>query len=293
VKQHAVRIALALVACGSLALAQDAAKSKAETMTALKHALEAQARMKKAQRAGDQGEVDSQWGIMDQQFRNVVIGMNELAEAPDKKTWKLLCKVAEKVPDEFGPDEPILKAATTATDAGVQADIKKRALKFKSPKIRRALVLQLARQKEWGALLKAIKDKDEGVASLAAWKLMDNKVESAVVPLLDQLEKLERSRSGIWDVLHHGMGKLLGKKCNSAIEYRSLWEIVQGQGGLASVHPEEEKAAAPGELSSGVRLFGREIDCTRIVFILDVSGSMQQIDPNQQTAGAGAEPRGT
>jgi hypothetical protein len=101
--------------------------------------------------------------------------------------------------------------------------------------------------------------------------------------MIATMERLDRTHDGIWDILRNGLGKLLGQRLESGIEYRSRWEIVKSEGGLAKVSPREEPVEAeplpPGGVSSSVRLFGRAIECTRIVFILDVSGSMTAIDP--------------
>ncbi len=197
------------------------------------------------------------------------------------------------MPARLEPEAIVLKAVENMTDSAVQADVRKRALKFKSAKLRRAVVLHMGNKKEWDVLIRAINDKDEGVASLAAWRLIDARVEGAVVPMIDRLEKLENKKAGIWDVLRNGLGRMLGQRCSMAIEYRSLWETVQEKGGLAKVSPPDEQRGG-GEISSGVRLFGRPIDCTRVVFILDVSGSMEKIDHDQAfpvRGGAGTQVR--
>lgn len=208
--------------------------------------------------------------------------MRELQEADSAKVFKLLVKVVEKSPPYAELDTTLRGAAEKMTSKRVQKEVAKALKRSKSALVRRAMVVHLANQKDWDPLLVAIKDKDERVSSVAAWKLIDARVEAAVVPLIDQLEKVEKDRSGIWDVLRIGLGKMLGQKLNSAIEYRSRWEIVQQEGGLAKVKGAKEAPKSAGDMRSGVRLFGRDIECTRVVFILDISGSMQAIDPDQK-----------
>jgi hypothetical protein len=223
--------------------------------------------------------------------------MPQLARANDKKTWDLLVRVAERAPEESGCAGALRAAAEAMTDRRAQDAIKKTAVQSRSVPIRRELVGYLGNLQDWASLIELMGDKDEQVASIAAWKLVDNRVEAAIDPMIALMDRLDRSHDGIWDVLHNGLGKLLGGTLGSAVEYRSRWTVVKEQGGLASVPPpkdDAEQAPPPaGELHSGVRLFGREIDCTRIVFILDCSGSMVAIDPEaQDPAAAGTQTHG-
>lgn len=208
-----------------------------------------------------------------------------LGAADDPKIWKVMVKVVEKSPPEEQLELALADAASKMTGSKSLKAIEKTALKSRQSRIRRVLVSSLARLKNWKGLIGALKDKDEQTAAMAAWALIDNKVEEGVKPMIDLLGKLEGKREGIWDVLHKGLGRMLGQKCNSAIEYLSRWEHVQSTGGLAAVK-QPEKGHGGGE-SGGtmvrVKLFGSEIDCTRVVFILDVSGSMKQVDPDQQS----------
>ncbi|MGE0707806.1 MAG: VWA domain-containing protein [Planctomycetota bacterium] len=208
--------------------------------------------------------------------------LKALAAADDKKAWQLMVKVVEKSPPEAQLELILADAAKTMTNAGVQAEVRKTAVKSSQARIRRVLIGSLAEVKDWDGLAKALKDKDEQVAAMAAWALIDARAPEGVEPLLERLEQLEKNRDGIWDVLNKGLGQLLGLRCSSAIEYRSRWELVKSQGGLDSVKPEPQ-AEGEGEVKTmvRVRLFGRAIDCTRVVFILDVSGSMKEKDPDQ------------
>ena len=207
-----------------------------------------------------------------------------LGEADDPKIWSVMVKVVEKSPPEEQLELSLADAASKMTSARSLKAIEKTALKSRQSRIRRVLVSSLARLKNWKGLIGALKDKDEQTAAMAAWALIDNKVEDGVKPMIDLLGKLEGKREGIWDVLHKGLGKMLGQKCNSSIEYLSRWEHVQSTGGLAAVKQPEKSHG--GEAGGGtmvrVKLFGSEIDCTRVVFILDVSGSMKQVDPDQK-----------
>ncbi|RMG14945.1 MAG: hypothetical protein D6731_09410, partial [Planctomycetota bacterium] len=222
--RHPIAWCLA-ISCCALALAaplgkRERAQLMAEAQAALRAALTAQGLKKRALRAGDPSALADQEQIEDESFRKIPPLLEKLGEANDKKTWRFICKVADRVPARYGCHQAVLAAATKMSDPAVQADIKKSALKLKSPALRRVLVLHLANRKEWDVLVRALKDRDEQVAALAAWRLIDNRVEEAVEPMIDRLERLEGDRSGIWDVLRNGLGRLLGKRCNFAAEYR-------------------------------------------------------------------------
>ena len=210
--------------------------------------------------------------------------IKKIGDADDPKLWALAVKIVEQSPPAEQLELSLADAAAKMTSTSALKAVQKTALKSNQARVRRVLISSLARLEDWKSLIDALKDKDEQSAAMAAWALIDNKVTEGVVPMIELLQKLEGKREGIWDVLHKGLGRMLGQKCNSGIEYLSRWEYVQSQGGLSSVKAPEPSAG--GEAGGGtqvrVKLFGSEIDCTRVVFILDVSGSMKQVDHDQQ-----------
>lgn len=210
--------------------------------------------------------------------------MTRLAEDGDKKTFAFLLKVAERAPARAGADDCAVAlrraAEVTGDDRRFTEELRKTATRSKQAAVRRALLIHLAARRDWPALIEGIKDDDEDTAAVAVWRLADARVVEAVEPMIAQMEKLDRTHGGIWDVLRNALAQLLGQKLGSGVEYRSRWQLVQQQGGLEAVKPEAEPPPSGG--GSVTRLFGREIECTRVVFVLDVSGSMQAIDPNQR-----------
>lgn len=221
--------------------------------------------------------------MQDDDWETVRSGLDKLSSANNKKTWKLIAKVVSKAPRRYEHDMLMVvrKAAQTMSDKGVQRELPRTLRSSRSRVVKKALIIHLANKKQWKPLIPVIKDKDEQVAALAVYKLAAAQVEEAVEPMIAAFEKLEKTRAGIWDVLRNQLGKLLGGRSSTAIEYRSRWEIVKEKGGLSKVAPPKDAPPSRGAMRSGVRLFGRDIDCTRVVFILDVSGSMSAIDPDQ------------
>lgn len=210
--------------------------------------------------------------------------MREVAKGNDKKSWQLLLRVTERAPEGTGLPAALRDCAGSMADPKVQDEVKKAALRSTSVAVRRELLGHCGARSDWPTLIEGIEDKDEEAAAIAANALVAGKVEAGVEPLIALMEKLEKSRGGIWDVCRNGLGRLLGQRLETALEYRSAWEIAKTQGGLAGVKPAPE--ATPGGGGGGtvarVRIFGRPMECTRVVFILDVSGSMLAVDPDQQ-----------
>ena len=206
--------------------------------------------------------------------------LERLAAANDKATFKFMVKVVEKAPAGAGLGDALRSAAQQMDDRRVQDEIKKAATGSRSVEVRRALISLVTEQGDWDTLIEVMRDDDEQVAAAAAWKLVDERVEAAIEPMIANMEKHDRDRGHIWDVYKNGLARLLGQRCGSGVEYRSLWTLVQERGGLSSVDPQADLGEGGGGGGS-VTLFGREIDCTRIVFVLDCSGSMEAVDPNQ------------
>jgi len=212
----------------------------------------------------------------------------ELGAANDSKVLKWMIKVVERKVPEYTEVPRSLRFAAAGMDWDeVEREVKREATRSSSAEVRRNLLVLVANHEDWDTVIEALEDDDEEVAALAAWRLIEARVESAVEPMISEMEDLDDSRDHIWDVYRNGLGRLLGKRLNSGAEYRSYWTLLQDRGGLAAVEPSDEpEEASPG--GSSVRLFGREIACTRVVFVLDVSGSMETIDPNQADPLAGS-----
>lgn len=80
------------------------------------------------------------------------------------------------------------------------------------------------------------------------------------------------------------LGELMGKMLDAGADYRSFWSSLKDSGGLGKVSEADRERVTTGDYGeesggTAVRLFGSEIACHRIVFVLDVSGSMLTIDP--------------
>lgn len=208
----------------------------------------------------------------------------QLAEADDAKTLKFLIKVAEKAPPTSGVAARIADAAERMPSKAAQKELRKAAKKSKSEDVRRSIASYFAGQRDWEALIELLEDEATSVVALAAWRLTDAKVEDAITPMIDAMDAAAPNGE-TWDALRNALGRMLKRRLGSAGEFRSWWTTVQSKGGLDAVEPEDEHEAG----ATSVRLFGREIECTSVVFVLDTSGSMTSIDANQADPLAGSD----
>lgn len=231
-----------------------------------------------------------------------------LAKDDTKKTFSYLLKLAEKYPMDLA--QPFAEAVPSFTDEKAVEAARKAASKTKVLLIRRALLFSFADKKDYGPMIEALDDKNEDLLYALVTRLAQDRVDAAMEPLLDLGERLEKSKSGTWIELREALAQLLGQRCNSAEEYRSLWLVLKDQGGLKEAKKlgEREKTGGGKEPrdvggSQERMFFGRSITSSRIVLILDTSGSMLQRDlvrrgygkkpTRPQTASGGAEGGGT
>ena len=260
VPQLACALALALVALASPAAAKLPSKELRELKKTLSEAVSA-----------------SKWEEAAEAFK-------ALAKDDTKATFKLMLKTAEKFPMDLS--RPLGESLTTFTDEAALAEARKEVGRCKVPLVRRALALGFAERKDYGPLIESLDDKDEDFVYTVITRLVAAKVEAAIEPMLDLAEKKEKDKSsGTWLELQEALAELLGQRCNSPVEYRSLWAALKDQGGLSAAKKLGERVQTGGgdkpKEVGGTQtreFFGRSITSSRVVFILDTSGSMTEKD---------------
>jgi len=206
-----------------------------------------------------------------------------LAKDDTKKTFSFLLKLAEKYPMDLAI--PFAEAIPSFTDEKALAAARKAAGKTKVLVVRRALLFSFADKKDYAPMIEALGDKDEDLVYSLITRLTKDRVDAAVEPLLDLADKVEKGKSGTWIELRAALAQLLGQRCNSAEEYRSLWTVLKDQGGLKEAKKLGERETTGGGKKpreaggSQERIFfGRSINSSKLVLILDTSGSMLQRD---------------
>ncbi len=210
--------------------------------------------------------------------------LDRAAEDGSARALKLIEKVAAA--SETDAALPACtKAAKALSDAKVKKELRKDALGAKNVRVKVALAGALEGKDADDApvLQKLMTDASEDVAIAAIRELAQAKVESAIEPMIALMEKQDAARGPIWEELRYALSDLLGGKLNSGAEYRSRWKVLKEKGGTKAIGtPADPGAQADPKANAGghrtVELFGREVACTRVVFILDVSGSMTAVD---------------
>jgi hypothetical protein len=142
------------------------------------------------------------------------------------------------------------------------------------------------------AVEKALEDAQADVALHAVRILAKIAKDDVIDPLIARMERLDKDRGPVWEELRETLGELLQRRLPSGAEYRSLWAELKTRGGLSAAAPQEEPEATPGGAGGlkTVSLFGREVACTRVVFILDISESMTAVDdPNIEVPPGGTQ----
>ena len=227
-----------------------------------------------AARALEAGEVEA-----------VRAALDSAAKDRSVRALKLVEKVAAGTLDAALSACGRAAAALAADSKDVAKEARKDALAVKSPRVKTVLVAALrpADPENVPVLVKLAADPAEDVAVAAIRSLAEGKADAAVDPLVAQMEKLDAARGPIWEELRYALGDLLGGRLASGAEYRARWAALKAKGGTKAVGtPEDPKPREPTPTAGGsprtVELFGREVLCSRVVFILDVSGSMTKVD---------------
>ncbi|MBL4847722.1 MAG: VWA domain-containing protein [Planctomycetes bacterium] len=204
--------------------------------------------------------------------------MKGLAKDDTKKTFSYLLKLAQKYPMDLA--QPFADSVPSFTDPKALEAARKAAGKTKVLQIRRALMFSFAARKDYGPLIDALGDKNEDLVYSAITRLMNDRVDAGVGPMIDLAEKVEKGKSGTWIELRAALADLLGQDCNSAVEFRSLWVALKGQGGLKAAKKLGERTVTgakkkpAGGHTRERTFFGRAISSSKVVLILDCSGSM-------------------
>ncbi len=218
----------------------------------------------------------------------VVKAIEALGAVGDEKSVKTIVQVALKVDEigdgsrKFKPDE-----VNDIFDAAKAALIKtkdEKANKFiigslkghRDWRVRAILVQAIAKkpgEEADDALLEAVDDKVPAVAGEAIRALAERKVKKAVDPIIAVLEKTEKKRDEPWLDAQTALVSLTGvTDIARAGDWKRWWEANKSTFDPKKARP----ARGPGEtvLREAPKIFGKEVLSKRVVFILDISGSM-------------------
>lgn len=128
------------------------------------------------------------------------------------------------------------------------------------------------------AMVKALDDQVPYVISQAAKALGRRKDKDAIAGLITKLAKLEKSKDVVWVDVKQGLTDITGEDFADAKEWLSWWDGVKATWDPAKRGSKDESSTTlrPGEESGG--FFTEPIVAKRIMFVIDVSGSMEAKD---------------
>lgn len=221
--------------------------------------------------------------LKDQSWGELAQALGEAAEDGSARAVSVVCKVLGKAgpPDDLAtPGEAALSKLATSGSAARQA-VKRALSKDRSWRVRILLLEAISgtaqEAEDWAAVEQALhKDRQDEVRIAAAQILGRSRRDEAIDPLIVAMEKLDKKRGSVWEALRAELARLTGANMDAGIDYRNYWE-----GRKANPDAPPPDGGCGGGMGT-VTLFGRKIHCQRVVFIIDISGSMLSIDPMSQ-----------
>jgi hypothetical protein len=221
-------------------------------------------------------------------YTSAALTLAEIGEENSLEAVKLIVKVAL---EERIKSQEIFQAAKEAlseiTDKQAIGFLCEKARKTRDPKLKFLLAEVLGNLKGdevLDALTTILKDRNTEVvreAIISLRKLGDIK---AVEKLIEALGRLEKEKGRPWVEARGALHELTGGyDYTTAAKWREFWERRKEDLKGKPDSPETAKPAAPGEVKTGLleeekkkapKFFGKEILSRKIVFVIDVSGSM-------------------
>ncbi|MHC4829803.1 MAG: VWA domain-containing protein [Planctomycetota bacterium] len=227
--------------------------------------------------------------------RDAVSAVKRLAALRGRRTVDALLEVGAKV-----TDEDVYRAVIIALQGVDQADEVEqlvRAVTGSGPIEERIVgCVVCGRRKDamtLDALIQAVDSRDGTLRRMATRAIVLRRDKAAIPALIDLLEKLESKNGSGAGLVRRALRQLTGKDLGDSLGWRSFWDSYGAEFELPG--KAEAAAALKEEKSEGTRarFFGRDLDSDRIVFVIDVSGSMRISDPlprgGRKKSGAGED----
>lgn len=128
------------------------------------------------------------------------------------------------------------------------------------------------------ALIEVLPTRRDTLRRMVTRALVSRRDKRAVPPLIDLLERQEGKPGGGAGLIARALRELTGKGFTAAATWRSFWEAHGADFELPEASEAREALVPEGDDATAARFFGRELDSDRIVFVIDVSGSMSVAD---------------
>lgn len=197
----------------------------------------------------------------------------------------IVALITSDVLDQALPEDAIrvydhCRRALAAMTSAPAREVVLEALRRGMPEARRVPLVDVLR--DWGdvgameALLRLARDRTEpeGLRAAAVRALASLRPTDAVVPLIEIVEAEEKSRSFLWHETTTGLEDMLGERATDGKGWREVWESVRPKDGCESFEVYRDGGHTRAPVITYVMYQG-----ARIVYALDVSGSMHKRDP--------------
>lgn len=134
------------------------------------------------------------------------------------------------------------------------------------------------------ALVDALDDKYQPVVRTVIKAIARRKVKDAIEPLIKLIRKNERNQDVLWLDARQGLTSITGEDFLKAELWEKWWSINKS---TFDPHAKKgDKKTATVE-KKGPRFFTEQIVSKRLIFIIDISGSMTAEDPPSEKGGGG------
>lgn len=172
------------------------------------------------------------------------------------------------------------------------------AAEAKAAPVRVLLTLVLGSRPEpeaFAAVIENINDRDDSVALAALEKVSQKDSGRAIGPLIAALARREKKgeQEGLVAFeVQKVLTQLTREELETARDWEQWWEPREG----SFVRPPERPAierSGTGVSRTTSKFFNIEVPADRVVFLLDISGSMEERDPAPEETGAGGDGDGT
>lgn len=214
----------------------------------------------------------------------IVAAIEALGQEQSKRTVDLLVNIGAKL-DDITVYEAVRKVLSGMTEPDAIAHMVESLAKRSAPSewtLRCVLCECLAPVKADGvtpAIVKTLDDNVPYVISAAAKALGKRKDKAAVPGIIERLKKLEKNKDVVWVDVKQSLTDITGYDFADAKEWEDFWKV-RGE----AFNPETDRGdknesstvVRPGEEAG--EFFKEKILAKRIMFVIDMSGSMREVD---------------
>ncbi len=133
-------------------------------------------------------------------------------------------------------------------------------------------------------------DKKENVpyvVSAAAKSLGKRRDKAGMEPLMDALERFEKSKDVVWIDVKQALTDITGQDFATAQEWRDYWVAVKDTFDPEKDRGEKDTSGTQVRDDEAGKFFKEKIISKRVMFVIDVSGSMREKDPPIDGVGGG------